>query len=85
MMQQLFANPDALRNMINSNPMLQQMAQNNPQLQAALDNPQMLQMMGQMMSNPQMMGKKETILNFRIPPKTENKMDRFQSIHSNSI
>lgn len=51
MVQGLMANPEALRNMINSNPMLQQMTQNNPQLQAMLDNPDMMRNMSNMMSS----------------------------------
>lgn len=52
MAQNLLANPEALRNMISSNPMLSQMAQNNPQLQAMLDNPQMMAGMQNMFGGP---------------------------------
>ena len=41
----MLSNPEALRNMINSNPMLKQMVDNNPQLATALNDPQTMQMM----------------------------------------
>lgn len=56
MMQQLFSDPAALRQMIDSNPMLSGMVNSNPQMRAALENPAMLQMMQQMMADPNALG-----------------------------
>lgn len=52
MAQNLLSNPDALRNMISSNPMLSQMAQNNPQLQTMLNDPQMMASVQNMFGGP---------------------------------
>ena len=41
----MLSNPEALRNMINSNPFLKQMVDNNPEMAAALNDPAMMQMM----------------------------------------
>ena len=56
MMQDMFSNPEQLRNMINSHPQLQAMVNSNPQMRMMLENPQMLQMMSQMMQNPALLG-----------------------------
>jgi ubiquilin len=55
MVQRMLENPDTIRAMINSNPMLQAMIQQNPQLEHVLSDPQTMRQAMQAATNPAMM------------------------------
>jgi ubiquilin len=52
MIQALLNNPEAMRNMMNNNPVVQRLAETNPEIAQVLSNPETMQHAMRMMSNP---------------------------------
>jgi ubiquilin len=52
MFQALLNNPEAMRNLMNNNPVVQRLTETNPEIAQVLSNPETMQHAMRMMSNP---------------------------------
>merc|ERR1719183_959664 len=55
MVQEMLANPEIMRNMIQMNPQLRQLMEQRPELARILEDPETLQQSARMMANPSLM------------------------------